>query len=183
MPGSYAFVKKGLGTVQNFIMQHLLQFRKLKNKIQSPRNSQTLQRQNPSSVPPNTYFNTLPKKKKELIFLINVLQRKNSFTASVPNGKKLPFFLLCTHASKQATVSSTCILKIQHLFSTVFLSTFYVCAKPATPWRTETDSAQMYMDTQAPGQIPLNVFQGLIPTPNKYHRILLNIRFLELSSL
>lgn len=34
-----------------------------------------------------------------------------------------------------------------HLFSTVFLSTFYVCAKPNHAMKNETDSTQMYMDT------------------------------------
>lgn len=123
----------------------------LKTKFKAPEIVQTLQTQNPASVPPNTYFNALPEKKKEKRTDISYKcsSRKGiNFHAIYAQWEKLPFYFLCTHASKQATVSSTCILKTQqHLLSTVFLSTFCVCAKPKHTMKNETDSTQMYMNT------------------------------------
>lgn len=80
----------------------------LKTKFKAPEIVQTLQTQNPASVPPNTYFNALPekKRKKELIFLINVLQEKELiFMPSMPNEKNyLSISYVHMHQNKQLWV-------------------------------------------------------------------------------
>ena len=129
----------------NFIMQHLLQFRKFKNKIQSPRNSPNTSEAKSSISSPKHTLMPYQKKEKRTDISYKCASRKGiNFQAIYAKWEKLPFSLLCTHASKQATVSSTCILKTQqHLFSTVFSSTFYVCAEPKHAVKNEADSTQM----------------------------------------
>lgn len=133
-----AFVKRAQ-VLFNFIMQHLLQFRKLKNKIQSPRNSpNTSEAKSSISSPKHTLMLYRKKKEKRTDISYKCASRKGiNFQAIYAKWEKLPFSLLCTHASKQATASSTRILKTQqHLFSTVLLSTFMCVLNQNMLWRT-----------------------------------------------
>lgn len=89
-------------------MQHLLQFRKLKNKIQSPRNSPNTSDAKSCISSPKHILQCLTgkKKKKELIFLINVLQEKELiFMPSMPNEKNyLSISYVHMHQNKQLWV-------------------------------------------------------------------------------
>lgn len=121
--------------------------------------------------------------KKELIFLINVPQEKElTFKPSMPSEKNcLSLYYVHVHQNKLWVPMhfKNTTAPIQH---SVLEHLSCVCW---TKTRCE-ERGRFHPNVDeflAAGQIPLNILQGLIPTPHKYHRTLLNMRFLELSSL
>lgn len=75
-------------------------------------------------------------------------KKRNSFPCHLCQIRKTTFLFIMYTCIKTSNCEFHMHIKnTTHLFSTVFLSTFYVCAKANHATKNETDSTQMYMDT------------------------------------
>lgn len=131
-PAYYMFATSG-PTLQ-FDPEALASSSGVLNKIQSPKKQCKPFRGEIFHQCSRTYFNALPKKMKSWYFPWTISKWEIRFHAICGKWEKLPFLLLCTQASKQASLSIICISKIhqQHLCGTGFLHTFYVLGTPLT---------------------------------------------------